>query len=580
MMNFKNYFKEIKYLLILKSVFSITEGIIPYIMSQAVIDIVNNITTNSIDVIELVPHVLLLTFSVFWQRIELTLKMPIDTLFDARSKEYVERISCEMVRDTDYESVESAEFQEQYSHIARYVNRISQLWNKVLSVITTLIQFVSLTTLICGIRWYVALLLLCGILPIWIEYRKRAEENNCFEKDIQISNNKSQYYYDILTNGYFLKEGNVFNYVWEIKKRWRELKSNTIGQSYEYRKKMIFRELPYRVFQYVSYISSIVLLIISTFKGSLDIGSAVGMFSTMQTYQNNVGQLFFTFSEFKEIKQSYQEIKSFSRKYEFCNEKQFGEEKYHIKSEIEFKNVFYQYKNKKDFALRDVNISIKKGETIFIVGINGSGKSTFIKLLTGLYKPTNGKILYDGNERKKIGNIYSNFTVLFQDYSKFPFTINDNISLGKNSSSNINDMNTILKKVGIDNFVKGLPEKGETFLGKIKNGSINLSEGQWQKIALARALYRNSDYYIFDEPTASLDPLAESQLFELYSQIPEDKTKIIISHRLGYAKYADRIMLFENGTIAEQGSFDYLLNSKGLFYKMYETQKELYFGEE
>ena len=141
-------------------------------------------------------------------------------------------------------------------------------------------------------------------------------------------------------------------------------------------------------------------------------------------------------------------------------------------------------------------------------------------------------------------------------------------------------MNTILKKVGIDNFVKGLPKKGETFLGKIKNGSINLSEGQWQKIALARALYRNSDYYIFDEPTASLDPFAESQLFELYSQIPEDKTKIIISHRLGYAKYADRIMLFENGTIAEQGSFDYLLNNKGLFYKMYETQKELYFGEE
>ena len=134
--------------------------------------------------------------------------------------------------------------------------------------------------------------------------------------------------------------------------------------------------------------------------------------------------------------------------------------------------------------------------------------------------------------------------------------------------------------MGIDNFIKELPEKGETFLGKIKNGSINLSEGQWQKIALARALYRNSDYYIFDEPTASLDPLAESQLFELYSQIPEDKTKIIISHRLGYAKYADRIILFENGTIAEQGSFDCLLNNKGLFYKMYETQKELYFGEE
>lgn len=579
MMSFRQYFKEIKYLLALKSVFSITSGLIPYVMSRAIIDIVNNITAKSIDVGKLIPCFLILTIAVFWERMEVTLKMPVDTLFEVRCKEFVERTSCEMVRDTDYESIESAEFREQYSHIARYVDRVSQLWDKVLSVITTLIQFVSLTALICGIRWYVALLLFFGVLPIWIEYRKRASENNRFEKDIQLSNNKINYYYDVLTNGYFLKEGNVFNSLWEIKNRWRELKTKTIGQSYKYRERRLLRELFYRVIQYISFIVSIVLLIIAIFRNRLDVGSTIGMFSVMQTYQGNIARLFFTFSEFKEIKQNYLEIKSFNKRYEFSKEKQPGAQDYHINSEIEFKNVYYQYKNKNDFALSGVNVSIKKGETVFVVGMNGSGKSTFIKLLTGLYKPTKGQILYDGNDREEIGNIYSNFTVLFQDYSKFPFTINDNVSLGKVSESNENDVNTILNKVGIDDFVKGLPDKGETYLGKIKKGSINLSEGQWQKIALSRALYRNSDYYIFDEPTSSLDPLAESQIFELYSQIPENKTKIIISHRLGYAKYADSIILFQNGTIAEQGSFSDLLSRKGLFFKMYETQKELSLGE-
>ena len=578
MMSLKKYFIEVKYLLFLKSFFSIAEGIIPYIISKTVIEIVNIITANSIDIAKLVPLALVLMFSVFWQRIELTLKMPIDSLFDAKSKEYIERTSCTMVRNTDYESIESAEFQEQYSHIARYVNRISQLWNKVLSVITILIQFVSLTVLLCGINWCVAVLLFCGAFPIFIEYRKRIEENNSFEKDIQLSNNQSNYYYNIMTNSYFLKEGHIFNYIWNIKNRWRELKTTAIDQSYYHRKKLLLRELLFRVVQYVSFVISIMLLVVSSFNGALDVGSVVGAFSTMQTYQSIVGQLFFTISEFKEIRQYHNELKLFNRKYTSCNDRQLVAGNYHISNEIKFENVFYRYKNKDNFALHDVNISIKKGETIFIVGMNGSGKSTFIKLMTGLYKPTIGQILYDGNNQNDIGNIFQNFTVLFQDYSKFPFSINSNISLGKISRQSAKtDIWGVLEKVGINQFVDGLPERGDTFLGKLKNGAINLSEGQWQKIALARALYRNSDIYIFDEPTASLDPLAESQLFELYSQIPDEKTKIIISHRLGYAKYADRIVLFENGTITEQGSFDSLFSKRGAFYKMYETQKELYF---
>lgn len=579
-MNFKEYFRETKHLLILKTIFAITGGLLPYVMSRMLIDIVNIISTDNIDYERVMPYFLILIFAVFWERIETTLKMPIDTLFDVRCREFVERFSCNMVRNTDYESVESAEFQEQYSHISRYVDHISQIWNKALDVISELIRFVSLTILIVGIKWYIAPILFCGVVPIWIEYRRKAEENNSFENDMQLVNNRINYYYEIMTNGSFLKEGKLFQYLPEVKSRWKTLKNHSIDQNFKYRIRRFIRELVYRVLQYSAFIVSIIILIVETLNGFLDVGSTIGMFSSMQTYQGNIAQLFFTFSEIKEIKLNYQEIKTLKIKYEFNKETNIDENNYYISNEIEFKNVSYQYKNKDEMALNNINVSIKKGETVFLVGLNGSGKSTFIKLLTGLYKPTYGHILYDGKSRDLIGNIYPNFTVLFQDYFKFPFTINDNISLWNDINQDVQGIEALIHNVGMKEFVEQLPEKGETWLGKMKKGSINLSEGQWQRIALARALYRNSDFFIFDEPTSSLDPIAESHIFELYSQIPVDKTKIIISHRLGYAKYTDKIIVFDKGNIVEQGSFAQLLERKGLFYKMYETQKELYLGEE
>ncbi len=571
----KEYFKEMKLLLGLKSFFSVFSGLIPYIISWSIIGIVNIVSKNEFESTKLIWLVVVFTVTIFLDRIGLTIQMPVDSLLKARSKEFVERKSCEMVRDTDYESIESPEFQEQYSNISRYIDHVSALWDKLLDVLTTLIRFFSLTLLICRIKWSIVLVLFLGGLPVWISYNELAIEKNDFENKIQGKKNIVKYYYEVLTNSFFLKEGKVFGYIDEIKNRWKKLSVVIISLNYKYNMNKMRRELLQRFVQCVAFVLAVILLVRDVFKNSMAVGNAIGLFSTIQQYQNTIRQLSSLVSDFQEIKINYSEMKGFAKKYEFKKENSNVGEQFDIKKSIELQNVYYKYQNAENYALDGVSVKINKGDTIFVVGKNGSGKSTFVKLITGLYKPVKGKILYDGVDRKNIGNIYSNFATLFQNYSKFPFSIKFNITLDNND----NNLDSVMENVGIKDYVKKLPLEEETYLGKLRKNSIDLSEGQWQKIALARVLYRNSDFLIFDEPTSSLDPLAEEQIYKLYSDISHEKTKIIISHRLAFSKYADKILLFQDGRIIEQGNYIELMERKEMFYKMYETQRKLSIGE-
>lgn len=196
----KEYFKEMKLLLGLKSFFSVFSGLIPYIISWSIIGIVNIVSKNEFESTKLIWLVVVFTVTIFLDRIGLTIQMPVDSLLKARSKEFVERKSCEMVRDTDYESIESPEFQEQYSNISRYIDHVSALWDKLLDVLTTLIRFFSLTLLICRIKWSIVLVLFLGGLPVWISYNELAIEKNDFENKIQGKKNIVKYYYEVLTS--------------------------------------------------------------------------------------------------------------------------------------------------------------------------------------------------------------------------------------------------------------------------------------------------------------------------------------------------------------------------------------------
>ncbi|MBZ9626339.1 ABC transporter ATP-binding protein/permease [Clostridium sp. FP2] len=246
---------------------------------------------------------------------------------------------------------------------------------------------------------------------------------------------------------------------------------------------------------------------------------------------------------------------------------------------IEFKNVWFRYPNTKEYVLKNVNLEIKSKNVYSFVGLNGSGKTTLIKLLIGLYYPTKGEINIDGINIKNYDkeSIYKNVSAIFQDFIKFPLAVKENIGLG--DILNINNIDVIKNsayKSGANKFIEQLPQKYETRLQKEWTGGVDLSLGQWQKLAIARAFMRDSTILVLDEPTASLDAFAEYEIFKTFREGVKGKTCILIAHRFSTVKLADKIFVIKDGEIIEEGSHEKLIEIKGEYYSLYKMQAEAY----
>lgn len=238
----------------------------------------------------------------------------------------------------------------------------------------------------------------------------------------------------------------------------------------------------------------------------------------------------------------------------------------------------YKYENSEYWALRHFNYTFTFDRTLSIVGENGAGKTTLIKLLLGLYKPTEGKILLDNCELKKVNEkSYRNlFNVIFQDFNLYAFSIKDNIVAGKEKNDDM--IREVLKKVNLYERVQKLPEKEGTPLFSYDENGINMSGGELQRLAIARGLYKNAPMWIMDEPTCALDPISEAEIFDNLKNILGNKPCIFISHRLSSCQMSDNILVLSNGKIEEQGTHKELLKKSGLYATMWEKQAK-YFKE-
>ena len=245
---------------------------------------------------------------------------------------------------------------------------------------------------------------------------------------------------------------------------------------------------------------------------------------------------------------------------------------------VEFKNVSFQYPNADAYALKHVNLKFKVGEKLAVVGMNGSGKTTFIKLMCRLYDPTEGEILLNGVNIKKYDyNEYTSiFSVVFQDFRLFSFSLGQNVSAS--ASYDEDKVIECLKKAGFAERINSLPNKLNTFLYKdIDADGVEISGGEAQKLALARALYKNAPFIILDEPTAALDPISEYEVYSKFNEIAGTKTAIYISHRLASCRFCDKIAVFHEGEIIQLGSHEELLaDSNGKYYELWNAQAQYY----
>lgn len=245
---------------------------------------------------------------------------------------------------------------------------------------------------------------------------------------------------------------------------------------------------------------------------------------------------------------------------------------------IRFDHVSFRYQGAARDSVHDVSLSIDAGEKIALVGVNGAGKTTFTKLICRLYDPTEGSLYLDGVNMKEvnINSWHSMLGVLFQQYAHYRFTVEESIAQGRFGEIDSAAIIKAATDAEAHSFISKYPDQYKQMLGREFGGGVEPSIGQWQKLALARVLYRNPRVYILDEPTASVDPEAEAHMFESLDQLPRDRTVISISHRFSTVRHADRIIVLDGGLITESGSHEKLMAKNGTYAKLFRLQAKGY----
>lgn len=327
---------------------------------------------------------------------------------------------------------------------------------------------------------------------------------------------------------------------------------------------------------FVSNIASIaanVFAIVLMTRGKLSIGALGAVMSLSGTLMSSTSQLFVSIANFISKKNEAAQFFELIDLNEQMDQV-VGEENITIPfSKLEVKNINYRYPLTDDYRIKNVNFVINRGEKVAFVGENGAGKTTFIKLLTGMLQPSSGEIELNGENVKNINytDKYNSLSYVFQEPARFTtFTIGDNVFLGdviKERDEKLIDSS--LEFAGFEGADK------DALLGK-DIGGTELSGGQWQKLAIARAYYRDRDFIVLDEPTSNLDPLAETEIFKKYMEMIKGKTVIMVTHRISVASLVDRIVVFKDGEIVEDGTHDELLLNNGEYTRLYKAQVHWY----
>ena len=318
---------------------------------------------------------------------------------------------------------------------------------------------------------------------------------------------------------------------------------------------------------------------IKAFLGAYGVGSVVQYVSVLTRLGDGIRDLMFMVSDNElycaHLKKMYDYLDIPNHMYQgsLTVEKREDNEYY-----IEFRNVSFKYPRTENYVLRNVNLKFKIGEKLAVVGMNGSGKTTFIKLLCRLYDPTEGEILLNNVDIRKYDykEYMSIFSVVFQDFKLFSFGLGQNVSASFHYNEEL--AKRCLEKAGFYERLQSMKKGLETSIYKdLDEEGVEISGGEAQKIALARALYKNAPFIILDEPTAALDPIAEYEVYSKFNEIVQDKTAIYISHRLSSCRFCDVIAVFDGGQIVQRGVHDRLLqDTHGKYYELWNAQAQYY----
>lgn len=451
-------------------------------------------------------------------------------------------------------------------------NMVSFVFDMLQRTIRLIISFSLVLTLSL---WLVpVVIILC--IPSVIGDRKVNDMNYRFEKDYTKSHRKLEYYKDLFFEGacsevrlYHLRDyfSSLYTDIWELWDKAVHAKNIMVCLI------NIASLVLLTVNEVIVYILSVIKLI----AGEIAVGDVAYFVSLLTQFRQDFTSLCYRINMFSKNTKELNDVRSFVEMEPLLEHG--GTMIPAGNPKIEFKDVSFRYPSGDHDVLSHCSFTIEQGETVGLVGLNGCGKSTIVKLMCRFYDPSSGEILIDGvsNKEYDIVKLRELFGVLFQDYVRYSFSLRENVALSKLEKKDCDaDILRACSQSRID-FIKDW-ENGidENLTRRFDRNGKNLSGGQWQRISLARAFFRDAPIILLDEPSASLDPVAEHQIFEDFSKISESKSAVLISHRLSSITLADKILVLENGHIIEQGSHADLLRRDGRYAYLFNLQASKY----
>jgi ATP-binding cassette subfamily B protein len=458
--------------------------------------------------------------------------------------------------------------------------RPTAMVEQMFGLVRSLITFLSMVALITSLGWIVAVFALLAPIPSFIASSRYGWQGFLMSRRQSPDRRRMTYYLDLLTRDTYNKEIKLFGLGDFFIKLWNEIAERFYRENRTLVKRRYLAGFIWGSLTTIVTSGTFLFVALQVIARKLTLGD-------LTFYSQAVGQVQSSLSSILDgLSGMYENSLYLTNLYDFLDYDP------HVKSPdtprklslpltqgLEFRNVTFTYPGKEAPALRDVSFTIQPTEAVALVGQNGAGKTTIVKLLTRLYDPDEGQILLDGIDIRELdlADLHAAIGVIFQDYVTYYFSARDNIGVGRlDNMANQEMVEQSANKSGADSVIEKLPKGYDTMLGRWFDDGYQLSGGEWQKVALARAFMRDAEILILDEPTASLDARAEYEIFARMKELTRGKMAVFISHRFSTVRLADRIFVLENGTISEAGTHEALLSLDGTYAELFNLQAAAY----
>jgi ATP-binding cassette, subfamily B, bacterial len=445
-----------------------------------------------------------------------------------------------------------------------------------LSGMQAVVSLLFILFIFLKIHWIVFFLLLLAVTPGFIVRLKFSKKLYNFNKSNSQNERKTYYFNRILTSISFAKEIRLFGLGDYFSKKYLSLQEYIHSNKNILLRKRLILDIIAQSFAVILIFLSFAYVTNLAVKGILSMGTVVLFFMVFQRGFVVFKDMFQSLAGLYEDNVFLGDFFDFLNLPEFYRSKKENKKNQSLEKGITFENVSFKYPSSKRNAIDSVSMTIPTGKTIALVGANGSGKTTLIKMICGFYQPDQGQILFDGKNISAFSpeELRKQITAVFQDFALYNLSAAENIFMGDITKPlDISAIRKAAINAGIDDVLQNLPFGYDNLLGNLFEKGEELSIGQWQKIAIAKAFYRDSSFLILDEPSSALDAETEKQLLENLKSLSKNKTVLIISHRLSSIQWADTIIVLENGKITETGTHDGLMAQKAGYFKMFETYR-------